>query len=84
MQFANTPVGCSESDLFFRPHRCSNILTAWLFELAGGAVADFENNCIPKSQREATFTVAALHQWAMGVNDKRCVISAEDVRGPIC
>lgn len=49
----------------------------WLFELAGGAVADFEDNCLPKSQREASFTVAALHQWEMGIDDPRCVSTAE-------
>ncbi|KAG7091291.1 hypothetical protein E1B28_010338 [Marasmius oreades] len=49
----------------------------WLFELAGGAIADFENTCLPKSQREATFTVAALHQWDMGINDPRCITTAE-------
>ncbi|KAJ8509300.1 hypothetical protein ONZ45_g8515 [Pleurotus djamor] len=50
----------------------------WLFELAAGAVADFENTCVPKGQREATFTVAALHQWDMGVDDPRCVLAAEE------
>ncbi|KAF5366015.1 hypothetical protein D9758_006712 [Tetrapyrgos nigripes] len=49
----------------------------WLFELAGGALTDFENTCVPKSQREASFTVAALHQWEVGLNDKRCVTTAE-------
>ncbi|KAF9262681.1 hypothetical protein L218DRAFT_903717 [Marasmius fiardii PR-910] len=49
----------------------------WLFELAGGAIADFGDNCVPKSQREATFTVAALHQWDMGINDPRCITTAE-------
>ncbi|KAF4563042.1 hypothetical protein EYR40_007240 [Pleurotus pulmonarius] len=50
----------------------------WLFELAGGAIADFENACIPKRQREASFTVAALHQWEMGLDDARCVEAAEE------
>ncbi|KAJ3758077.1 hypothetical protein EV360DRAFT_44718 [Lentinula raphanica] len=50
----------------------------WLFELAGGAISDFENTCIPKSQRETLFTVAALHQWDMGINDPRCITTAED------
>jgi len=50
----------------------------WLFELAGGAIADYEETCIPKAQREAKFTIAALHQWEMGVDDPRCVSSAED------
>ena len=53
---------------------------AWLFELAGGAVADFENSCVPKTQREASFTIAALHQWEMWIDDDRCVASAEEVR----
>ncbi|KAG6883137.1 hypothetical protein C0993_007652 [Termitomyces sp. T159_Od127] len=50
----------------------------WLFELAGGAIIDFEDTCVPKSQREASFTVAALHQWEMDVNDDKCVESAEE------
>lgn len=50
----------------------------WLFELAGGAITDYEETCIPKPQREAKFTIAALHQWEMGVDDPRCVSSAED------
>jgi len=50
----------------------------WLFELAGGAIADFEDTCIPKSQREAPFTIAALHQWEMGIDDDRCIDSAEE------
>lgn len=53
--------------------------TAWLFELAGGALVDFEDNCIPKAQRQASFTVAALHQWDIGFQDPRCVHSAEEV-----
>jgi hypothetical protein len=56
--------------------------SAWLFELAGGAIADFEGTCVPKVQREAAFTIAALHQWEMGIDDPRCVSSAEDVRYP--
>ncbi|EGO00584.1 hypothetical protein SERLA73DRAFT_86778 [Serpula lacrymans var. lacrymans S7.3] len=50
----------------------------WLFELAGGAIADFEDGCIPKAQREASFTIAALHQWDMSFNDPKCVHSAEE------
>ncbi|KAJ3796222.1 hypothetical protein GGU11DRAFT_154862 [Lentinula aff. detonsa] len=50
----------------------------WLFELAGGAISDFEDTCVPKSQRETLFTVAALHQWDMGINDPRCITTAED------
>jgi hypothetical protein len=61
-------------------HECYSL--AWLFELAGGAIADFEGTCIPKVQREAAFTIAALHQWEMGIDDPRCVTSAEDVRYP--
>ena len=42
---------------------------------------DFEDTCIPKSQREASFTIAALHQWEMElINDVRCIDSAEEVR----
>ena len=52
---------------------------AWFFELAAGAVADTEDSVIPKSQREATFTIAALHQWEMDANDDRCIDSAEEV-----
>ena len=54
--------------------------SAWLFELAGGAITDHEDTCIPKAQREAKFTIAALHQWEMGIDDPRCVSTAEDVR----
>lgn len=50
----------------------------WLFELAGGALGDFEDNCIPKAQRQASFTVAALHQWDIELQDPRCVHSAEE------
>ncbi|KAL1741742.1 hypothetical protein HDZ31DRAFT_84630 [Schizophyllum fasciatum] len=49
----------------------------WLFELAGGAIADADDTCVPKSQRETAFTIAALHQWDMGVDDDRCFESAE-------
>jgi hypothetical protein len=52
---------------------------AWLFEIAGGAIADFEDTCVPKSQREAPFTIAALHQWEMDIDDDRCIDSAEEV-----
>lgn len=50
----------------------------WLFELAGGALGDFEDNCIPKAQRQASFNVAALHQWDIEFQDPRCVHSAEE------
>ncbi|KAH9846507.1 hypothetical protein C2E23DRAFT_890825 [Lenzites betulinus] len=49
----------------------------WIFELAGGAIGDFEDTCLPKEQREATWTVAALHQWDMGIDDPRCITTAE-------
>ncbi|KAI1786326.1 hypothetical protein LXA43DRAFT_975819 [Ganoderma leucocontextum] len=49
----------------------------WIFELAGGAIGDFEDNCLPKEQRDAAWTVAALHQWDMGIDDPRCITSAE-------
>ena len=54
------------------------LVIAWIFELAGGAIGDFEDNCLPKEQREAAWTVAALHQWDMGIDDPRCVSTAED------
>ncbi|KAF7982994.1 hypothetical protein HWV62_24606 [Athelia sp. TMB] len=50
----------------------------WLFELAGGALVDYEDNCIPKSQREASFNIVALHQWEMHERDARCRSTAED------
>ena len=50
---------------------------AWIFELSGGAIADFEDTCLPKEQREAVWTVAALHQWEMGIDDPRCITTAE-------
>ena len=42
---------------------------------------DYEDNCLPKEQREAAWTVAALHQWDMGIDDPRCITTAEDVSG---
>ena len=58
----------------------SNTNLAWLFELADGAIMDFEDTCVPKSQREASFTIAALHQWEMELRDDvRCVDSAKEV-----
>lgn len=50
----------------------------WLFELSGGAILDYEGTCVPMAQRQAAFTIAALHQWEMGIDDPRCVSSAED------
>lgn len=87
LDFADTPVGCSKSVFllaFCHFHRrtvlmCEFYVSAWLFELAGGAITDFEGSCVPKSRREAAFTTAALHQWEMGVDDPRCVSSAEEV-----
>jgi hypothetical protein len=93
IEFADTPVGCSESPYFafFFPFRTTvriseSYISAWLFELSGGAIIDYEGTCVPKAQREAAFTIAALHQWEMGVDDPRCVSSAEVVRfsPPVC
>ena len=94
IEFADTPVGCSELTFslpsFFSFRNIMWIseawISAWLFELSGGAIIDYEGTCIPKAQREAAFTIAALHQWEMGVDDPRCVSSAEDVRSspPLC
>ncbi|KZP18370.1 hypothetical protein FIBSPDRAFT_792011 [Athelia psychrophila] len=50
----------------------------WLFELGGGALVDHEDTCIPKSQREASFNIVALHQWEMGNPDLLCRSTAED------
>ncbi|EIN06442.1 hypothetical protein PUNSTDRAFT_121659 [Punctularia strigosozonata HHB-11173 SS5] len=50
----------------------------WLFELAGGAIEDHADTCIPKSQRQAAFTIAALHQWELHIDDPRCKSSAEE------
>lgn len=60
-------------------HAMLTTFPAWLFEIAGGAITDFEDTCVPKSQREAPFTIAALHQWEMDIDDDRCVDSAEEV-----
>ena len=83
MQFGDTPIGCSKPVSSHNPVTwCSlNYLihAAWIFELSGGAIADFEDTCLPKEQREAVWTVAALHQWEMGVDDPRCITSAEEV-----
>lgn len=57
--------------------------SAWLFELAGGAIGDSENSCLPKEQRDATFNVTALHQWDLGIDDPKCVYTAEDVSDPL-
>lgn len=57
---------------------CYSSTTAWLFELGGGALVDHEDTCIPKSQREASFNIVALHQWEMGNPDLLCRSTAED------
>ncbi|KAI0000320.1 hypothetical protein BJV77DRAFT_382225 [Russula vinacea] len=49
-----------------------------LFQLSGGAIVDYKGTCIPKAQREAAFTIAALHQWGMGDDDQRRLSSAEN------
>ena len=80
LQFSGTPIGCSEYSIGRHlrvPLTEAN--AAWLFELSGGAIADFEDTCLPKGQREAIWTVAALHQWDMGIDDPRCVTTAEEV-----
>lgn len=55
------------------------VFLAWIFELSGGAIGDYDDTAIPKEQREAIWTVAALHQWDMGIDDPRCITTAEDV-----
>jgi hypothetical protein len=81
LEFADTPVGCSRSPFFWFPISSQPcVFSAWLFELAGGAIIDYEETCVAKAQREAAFTIAALHQWEMGIDDPRCVTSAEEVR----
>lgn len=50
----------------------------WLFELAGGAIVDTKDSCLPKAQREAAFNVAALHQWDIDFEDPRCIETAEE------
>ena len=42
-------------------------------------MADYDDTCFPAKHREASFTIAALHQWDLGVDDPRCVAVAEDV-----
>jgi hypothetical protein len=53
---------------------------AWLFELVAGAISDTTTSCLPKSHRDALYTVAALHQWPVNVpqEDVRCVLTARD------
>jgi hypothetical protein len=51
---------------------------AWLFELSGGALTDTVDSCLPKAAREATFTIVALHQWKLEMDDPACVLTAEE------
>jgi hypothetical protein len=81
-QFNTVPDGCSESyQVTSRSTliRCYH-LVAWLFELVEGAISDTTTSCLPKSHREALYTVAALHQWPVNVpqEDVRCVLTARD------
>ncbi|KZO92326.1 hypothetical protein CALVIDRAFT_466383, partial [Calocera viscosa TUFC12733] len=60
----------------------------WLFELAGGVLADFdEGGCISPATREAAFTVVAFHKWPSFGGDEDCIKAGEawiqDVMGPI-
>jgi len=80
IKFQKTPPACSkpyEPSLFL-----ARLITtpAWFFELAGGKLPEFENTCVPRSTREAAFTIAALHQWPLEENDPRCIDSAAEVR----
>jgi hypothetical protein len=86
MQFADTPIGCSTStvSVYSFAGWAHDSCVAWLFELAGGAIGDFENTCLPNEQREAAFTIAALHQWELGTDDPRCISSAEEVSSIRC
>ncbi|KAJ1306259.1 hypothetical protein OPQ81_010963 [Rhizoctonia solani] len=49
----------------------------WLFELSGGALVDTTDSCLPKAAREAAFTIVALHQWKLELDDPACVLTAE-------
>ena len=80
IKFQSTPPACSkpyESSLLLA--RLITIL-AWFFELAGGKLPEFEDTCVPRSTREAAFTIAALHQWPLEENDPRCIDTAAEVR----
>ncbi|CAE6487788.1 unnamed protein product [Rhizoctonia solani] len=50
----------------------------WLFELSGGALMDTTDSCLPKAAREAAFTIVALHQWKLELDDPACVLTAEE------
>ncbi|CAE6510828.1 unnamed protein product [Rhizoctonia solani] len=49
----------------------------WLFELSAGALVDTTDSCLPKAAREAAFTIVALHQWKLEMDDPACVLTAE-------
>jgi FAD/FMN-containing dehydrogenase len=51
---------------------------AWLFELGGGAIVDFEDTCLPLVSRQASFNIVAFHQWKIDEYDDRCVDSVEE------
>jgi hypothetical protein len=59
-----------------------SLTSAWLFEFTGAsAVGDTRDSCFPLTHREASFTVAALHQWSHDespAQDDLCVISADE------
>lgn len=80
-KFGDTPDGCSTSlRLWLAPKlELIELLVAWLFELAGGALVDTTNSCLPKAAREAAFTIVALHQWKLEEHDPACVLTAEEV-----
>ncbi|KAL5638537.1 hypothetical protein ACGC1H_005271 [Rhizoctonia solani] len=50
----------------------------WLFELSAGALVDTTDSCLPKAAREAAFTIVALHQWKLEMDDPACVLTAEE------
>jgi hypothetical protein len=52
----------------------------WLFELSGAALTDCKTTCLPKTHRDAAYTIAALHQWPVDVpkEDVKCVTTAID------
>ncbi|KAI0682941.1 hypothetical protein BC835DRAFT_1311296 [Cytidiella melzeri] len=41
-------------------------------------IADYADTCVPKEQREAAWTTAALYQWKMGIDDPKCIEAAEE------
>jgi hypothetical protein len=80
IKFQSTPPACSEPYESSLPHARLITIPAWFFELAGGKLPEFENTCVPRSSREAAFTIAALHQWPLDENDPRCIDTAAEVR----